>query len=80
MKALNQTQMLEAMRLTNARRLTDAVSILQRALGGNISERPTAGSAIRALSPPIIEGEIVSESDLPSSAARCLLPGQAVQS
>lgn len=70
MKPLNQAQMLEAMRLTQSGRLTDAVSILQSALGANIRGVATpAGSASRALSPPIIEGEIVAETVSPSSAA-----------
>lgn len=70
MKALNQAQMREAMRLTQAGQLTDAVSILQSALGGNSGERAKLpDSAGQALEPPTIEGEIVSETvSVPSAA------------
>lgn len=81
MKPLNQAQMLEAMRLTQSGRLTDAVSILQSALGANIRGVATpAGSASRALSPPIIEGEIVAETVSPSFAAVELSAIAALQS
>lgn len=70
MKALNQAQMLEAMRLTQAGRVTDAVSILQRALAGDTSEHATRRDfASLTLGPPTIEGEIVAETVSPSSAA-----------
>jgi poly(hydroxyalkanoate) depolymerase family esterase len=75
MKALNQAQMLEAMRLTQAGRLTDAVAILQSALEGNVGECATRRDfASRTLGPPIIEGEIVAETASPSSAAFELSP------
>jgi poly(hydroxyalkanoate) depolymerase family esterase len=59
--------MLKATRLTQAGRLKDAVSILQRTLGGNISAAP-AGSARCAVTPPFIDGEIAETVSPPSAA------------
>jgi poly(hydroxyalkanoate) depolymerase family esterase len=72
MKALNQAQMLEAMLLTQSGRLTDAVSILQRALGGGMSgDATTPVTPGPALTAPVIEGEIVADTvSSPSSAER----------
>ena len=70
MKALDQAQMLEATRLTRAGQLAEAVSLLQRALGGDAAEyaTPQRSSAAR-LTPPIIDGEIVGDAMSDRSAA-----------
>ena len=75
MKALDQAQMLEATRLTRAGRLIEAVSLLQRALGGDAAEyaTPERSSAAR-LTPPTIDGEIVADVMSDRSAAAALLP------
>jgi hypothetical protein len=59
MKALDQAQMREATRLTRSGRLTDAVSILQRALGGVARQDEPKRSRHAELAPPVIDGEIV---------------------
>lgn len=70
MKALDQAQMLEATRLTRTGRLTEALSLLQRALGGDTAANATPEhlSAAR-LTSPIIDGEIVAEEMSDRSAA-----------
>jgi poly(hydroxyalkanoate) depolymerase family esterase len=70
MKPVDQAQMLEAMRLTQSGRLTDAVCILQRALGGATSgDAATPVVASPALTSPFIDGQIVAEAGSSPSAA-----------
>lgn len=77
MKALDQAQMLEATRLTQAGRLTEALSILQRALGADAAGfAPPNRSPVARLTSPIIDAEIVADamSDRPAAAVRLDTP------
>ena len=72
MKTLNLAKMLEATRLTRAGRLSEAVALLQGALGNGATGAPAAkDGATAALIPPFIDGEAVAgpAKDQPGAAS-----------
>jgi len=70
MKALDRAQMREATRLTRAGRLMEAMSLLQRGLGGGMAKATAPQpSLVPRLTSTIIDGEVASDASSGRSAA-----------